>query len=160
SYWFGIQAVMILLAFVTPPIIATVERAKAAPEPADASQDLMLASKRVTGRAMILLGTAALAVGVSAGGWYAIRAFRYGREPAAVAAWADPLADLRREGYRYARYFNDLPRDAQEHLTAAMSTTGDPRVAVPVPRTTVDGFRPVLVISTPEQFHIVAWLGK
>jgi len=160
SYWFGIQAVVILLAFVAPPVVAAVVRAEAAQRLADVSGDTVLESRRVTERAMILLGLAALAVGVSTGGWCAIRAFRYARERAAIAASADPLADLRRDGYRYARYFNDLPRDAQERLTAAISATNDPRVAVPVPQTTVDGFRPALVVYTPRQLHVIAWLGK
>jgi hypothetical protein len=160
EYLFGIQAVVILLAFVAPPAVLAAFRSEAAQALADPAWDLVQQSRRVTEWATVLLGFAAVLVGASAGGWYAIRAFRYADERAAIAASPNPLADLQRDGYRYARYFNDLPTDAQERLTAAMSVTNDARVAVPVPPTAVAGFRPVLVVYTSRQLHVIAWLGK
>lgn len=159
-YSFGILAFVMLVAFVAPPAVLFALRSETAPGAAHAAPDLVDHSKRVTAWAIVLLGIAALAIGASAWGWHAIRASRYADERAAVARSQDPLADLERDGYRYARYFNDLPANEQERLIAAMSATNDPRVAVPVTPATVNAFRPALVVYTSRQLHVIAWLGK
>jgi hypothetical protein len=160
SYSFGIQAVLMLTAFVAPPAVLAIIRPEAAPALADLPSDADGLSRRVTERTVALLGLAALVVAASAGGWYAVRASRYANERATIAASPNPLADLELDGYRYARYFNDLPTDAQMRLITKMSATGDPRAAVPVPSTTVRGFRPVLAVYTDRQLHVIVWLGK
>lgn len=160
SYSFGSQAILMLTAFVVPPAVLAIVRTGAAPRLADLPSDADGRSSRVTDRAVALLGLAALLVTASAGGWYAVRASRYAIESATIAASPNPLADLERDGYRYGRYFNDLPADAQMRLITAMSAAGDSRAAVPIPSTTVHGFRPVLAVYTERQLHIIVWLGK
>jgi len=160
SYSFGMQAVLMLMAFAVPPAVLAIVRTEAAPGLADLPSDPDGESRRATDRTVTLLGLAALIVAASAGGWYAFRASRYADESATIAASPNPLADLERDGHRYARYFNDLPTDVQMRLITAMSATGDPRAAVPVPSTTVRDFRPVLAVYTDRQLHVIVWLGK
>ena len=160
EYSFGTQAVVILLAFVVPPAMLSALRSDAMRALAEPALDLVQQSRRITEWAAVFLGLGVLIVGVSTVGWYAIRASRYVEERAAIAASQRPLADLERQGYRYARYFNDLPVNAQERLIAEMSATNDPRVAVPVPVTTLAGFRPVLAVYTSRQLHVIAWLDR
>ena len=140
---------MLLLTFVALPAVLSVRQTGSAEQ-----------ARRVTGRAVMLLALATLVVASSAAGWYAVRTFQYADELAAIAASADPLGDLKHSGYRYARYFNDLSADDQERLIAAMAATTASHVAVPLPPTTANGFRPVLVVYTSGQIHVIAWLGK
>jgi hypothetical protein len=90
----------------------------------------------------------------------AVQAVRY-RSFRAQTAAADPLETIRRQGFRYAHVFNDLPVTQQGRLVAMLQASSDPDVAriIEDRRGNGDLFSPQVLVRTPTEIHLIAWLG-
>jgi hypothetical protein len=150
DYMGGVQGVTVALALVGPAALASY------------LIDAPLPAAVVPGR-RILAAFAALAAGalLVAGAFVAVQWARYRAVENDTVA-REPLAAIEAEQFRYAHVFNDLPVARQGRVIARLTAAKAPNVAaaVDVRRGDLDLFRPIVLVRTASQLHLIAWMGS
>jgi len=114
-----------------------------------------------TARLLIVEYRRAIGLALIAGTLFvAVQAVRY-RSFRAQTAAADPLETIRQRGFRYAHVFNDLTVAQQRRLVTLLQASRDPQVAriIEERRGNLDLFSPQVLVRTPTELHLIAWLG-
>jgi hypothetical protein len=111
----------------------------------------------------ILIWLAVLAIGtmIVASVFTAVQRLRYLALQNVVSA-ADPFETIEKHQFRYAHVFNDLPVARQGRLVARLAASADGRVAriIDLQRGDLDLFRPLVIVRSATQLHLIAWMGN
>jgi len=152
DYMGGVQGAIVALSLIAPAAVAS----HVIEAPASGRVPPMIARR-------ILTSFAALAAGaVLIGGVFVTLQWVRYRAVQEQTAARDPLEAIVAQQFRYAHVFNDLPVARQGRLVARLTASSDPRIArtVDLRRGDLDLFRPIALVRTATQLHLICWMGS
>jgi hypothetical protein len=153
DYIGGVQGATVALALIVPAAIASALLDRTSAERQIATP---LVRRMVTWSAA--LAVAATAIGAA---FVAVQWMRYRAQQEATVA-RDPVEAIEAQQFRYAHVFNDLPLAQQGRLVARLTNSRAPAVGriVDLQRGDLDLFRPIALVRTATELHLIAWMGN